>query len=100
MFIGYYAQTINPIDRLFETNDFMNSCNAINADEGYLGFYNRTCGALSPKTVGPAVRTASAQTWRQWQVDIVDETATEQWGYLTTYYPEDWGEARYVQQDL
>lgn len=68
----------------------------VGADDGYLGFFNRTCGALSPKSVGPSLRSSSVETWRQWQVVVVDETETEQWGYLVAYYPEDRGEARYV----
>lgn len=27
---------------------------------------------------------------------LVEGTETEQWGYLETYYPEEWGESRYV----
>lgn len=66
------------------------------SDDGFLGYYNRSCGALPPRSVGPSLRSSSVQTWRQWQVVLVDETETEQWGYLVTYYPEEWGQARSV----
>ena len=66
------------------------------SDDGYLGFFNRTCGALPPKSVGPVLRSESVVTWRQWRVVLVDERESEQWGYMETYYPEEWGQARYA----
>lgn len=63
-------------------------------DDGYLGFFNRSCGTLPPTSVGPTVRPSSVQTWRQWKITLVNDTEVEQWGYLETYYPENWGNAR------
>lgn len=64
--------------------------------DDYLGFYNRTCGSQSPRSVGPTLRSSSALTWRQWVVTVTAETDSEQWGYLETYYPEERGAVRYV----
>lgn len=67
------------------------------AEDQFLGFFNRTCGSLPPRTVGPALRLESeAQTWRKWVITIIGGNEKEQWGYIETYYPETMGKARCV----
>lgn len=64
------------------------------ADDQFLGFTNRTCGSLSPRNVGPTLRSSNVERWYRWNVTIVEESDTEQWGYLQAYFPPEWGNAR------